>query len=111
MDNEKNTEQQKRLPIVRRLEMIEEFHRSSLTRREFAKQHDVARSTLDYWIRKARKDSFRPAPVLFNEIKFPNPMIPTSNGWAMEIISPSGVTIRYREALSTSDLIQVLTEA
>jgi hypothetical protein len=91
--------------------MVEEFRRSRLTRREFAKQHDVARSTLDYWIRRVRKSSHLPAPILFNEIKFPNPLISTNNGWAMEIVGCSGVTVRYREALSTDDLIQVLTEA
>lgn len=91
--------------------MIEGFHRSGLTRREFAQQHGVARSTLDYWIRKARKGSHLPAPILFNEIKLPNPLITTNNGWAMEIVSRSGVTIRCREALSTDDLMWVLTEA
>jgi hypothetical protein len=111
MDKEKSTQQQKRIPIARRLEMIEEFRRSGLTRREFAKQQDVARSTLDYWIRRARKDSHLPAPILFNEIKLPDPMISTNNGWAMEIVSRSGVTIRCREALSTNDLMQVLSEA
>ena len=111
MDNEKNTHQQKRLSVARRLEMVEKFHRSGLTRREFTQQHGVARSTLDYWIRRARKGSHLPAPILFNEIKFPDPLITTNNGWAIEIISRSGVTIRCREAFSTDDLMQVLAEA
>lgn len=111
MDNEKNTPQQKRIPVARRLEMVEEFRHSRLTRREFAKQHDVALSTLDYWIRRARKGSHLPAPILFNETKFPDPINPTNSGWAMEIVSRSGVTIRCREALSTDDLMWVLMEA
>jgi hypothetical protein len=111
MDNEKNTHQQKRLPVALRLEMVDEFRRSGLTRREFAQQHGVARSTLDYWIRRARKDSRLPAAILFNEIKFPDPINSTNSGWAMEIVSRSGVTIRCREALSTDDLMWVLTEA
>jgi hypothetical protein len=110
MDNEKNTPRQKRLPVALRLEMVDAYRRSGLTRREFAQQHGVARSTLDYWARKAGKDSHLPAPILFNEIKFPDPLISTNGGWAMEIISRSGVKIRCREALSTDDLMQVLTE-
>ena len=111
MDNEKNTQQQKRIPVARRLEMIQEFRRSGLTRREFAQQYGIAHSTLGYWLKKAKRASRLPAPIVFSEIKFPHSIIPTSDDWAMEFVSRSGLTVRCREALSTGELIRVLTEA
>ena len=111
MDNEKNTQQHKRLPVARRLEMIQEFRRSGLTRREFAQQYGIAHSTLGYWLKKAKRASRMPAPIVFSEIKFPHSIIPTSDDWAMEFVSRSGLTVRCREALSTGELIRVLTEA
>jgi transposase-like protein len=37
--------------------MIEEFHSSGLTRREFCQRHRIAVTTLDYW----RRAQLRPA--------------------------------------------------
>jgi hypothetical protein len=100
---------QQRWTAAERLEMVERFQRSGLTRKAFAAQEGVARSTLDFWLYVA---SHRPgpSPVLFREVQVSFPAAQPA-GWAMEIEGPDGLKIRCREALSAAELARLLRGA
>jgi len=102
-------QRQQRWTAAQRLQMVERFQRSGLTRKAFAAQEGVPRSTLDFWLYVA---SHRPAPssVVFREVQVSVPD-PEAAGWAMEIESPDGLRIRCREALGGSELARLLRGA
>ncbi len=89
--------------------MVERFQGSGLTRKAFAAQEGVPRSTLDFWLYVA---SHRPNPpsVVFREVQVSLPAAQPT-GWAMEIESAGGLKIRCREALSGSELARLLRGA
>jgi len=89
--------------------MVGRFQQSGLSRKAFAAQEGVPRSTLDFWLYVA---SHRPgpSPVVFREVEVSLPAA-QPEGWAMEIESRDGLVIRCREALSGSELAQLLRGA
>ncbi len=91
-----------------RAEVIEQFHRSGLTRKAFSQTHQVALSTLSKWLTNAKPASKTAAPVLFRELRIP--LAPTSATvqWAVEIVGPDGMMIRCREALPLEDVAWLL---
>jgi site-specific recombinase XerC len=96
-------------------EVLERFHRSGMTRRAFAEQEGVARATLSYWLTRERRGSLNtgsakivPAPgMLFGELKLGRDLAADSS-WAMEVVSPTGLTVRSRKELSCGVLIRLL---
>jgi transposase-like protein len=110
METETTTEKkrQRRSTPAERAVILEEFHRSGLTRLAFSRSHNVALSTLSKWLTNARKESKTSAPVLFKELKAPQ--APTLSGmmWAVEIVSPDDLVIRCREALPLRDVSWLL---
>jgi len=90
--------------------MIEQFRRSGLTRAEFSKQYGVPLATLSWWLKKAKRASNLPVPVVFSEVKLTAPEVST-NAWAMEVVAPSGLTIRCREPLAIHDLAHLIRGA
>ena len=99
-------QRQQRWTAAERLQMVERFQRSGLTRKAFAAQEGVPRSTLDFWLYVA---SHRPTPpsVVFREVQVSLPAAQPA-GWAMEIESAGGLKVRCREALSESELARLL---
>jgi hypothetical protein len=99
----------KRRPTTEeRLQMVERFHRSGLTRVSFCQQEGIPISTLSYWLTRIKRTPNDPGPVIFSEVRLTSPIVSSTNGWAMEVVSPEGLTIRYREAFSVNELLGLL---
>jgi hypothetical protein len=96
---------QQRTRAAERLEMVERFQRSGLTRKAFAAREGVPRSTLDFWLYVARHRS-QSSSLVFREVQISVPAEPA--GWAMEIESRDGLRVRLREALGGSELARLL---
>jgi hypothetical protein len=108
MENENTggNRKHRRSTAAERAQVLEEFHRSGLTRIAFSRTHNVALSTLSKWLTNARsKDS---APVLFRELRVPQVSAVAAIPWAVEIIGPDGLMIRCREALPLRDVSWLL---
>ena len=93
-----------------RLQMVEQFRRSGLTRKAFSLQYGVPLATLSWWLNKAKRASNAPIPLSFSEVKV-IPAVDTADGWAMEVEAPSGVKVRCREALPVRTLERLLRGA
>ena len=90
-----------------RLQMVEQFRCSGLTRKAFALQYGVPLATLSWWLSKTKQLPSAPASMAFREIKV-IPAVVTPGKWAMELESPSGVKVRCREALPVATLERLL---
>ena len=88
--------------------MVERFQRSGLTRISFCQQEGIPLATLGYWLSRIKRTSNDPEPIVFSEVRLTSPIASPTDGWAMEVVSPEGLTIRYREALSVNELIGLL---
>lgn len=98
-----------------RLAMVERFRQSGQTRRAFCESEGVAKSTLDWWLRKSavvpRKRAGRKAGgVAFREVALVAAGTEVSSNWAVEIHSPQGWTIRSRQTLSVDEMARLLRE-
>jgi transposase-like protein len=109
MQNKKTTRQY-RAPAEQRLQMVEQFHRSGLAQKAFSQQHGVPLATLKWWLKKTNRSSNPPVPVVFQEVKLAAPEALSASVWAMEVVAPSGLTIRCREELSVHDLIRLMRD-
>jgi len=98
-------------PSNQRRQMVEQFRQSGLSRRSFSQQHGIPLSTLNWWLRKTKSSSKLPAPIAFSEVMVVPPSMKASDMWAMELVAPSGLTIRWREALPIPDLMKLLGES
>jgi len=83
-----------RLTIPQRQRLLARYHRSPLTQAEFAAQHGIGLSTLGKWLREERPVSHSPVPVSFQEVVLPS----VTSGWAVEVVSPQGWTVRLHAA-------------
>lgn len=91
-----------------RLQMVEQFRQSGLTRLAFSQHYGVPLATLSWWLKKTKVGSNLPVPVLFSEVKLAKPEIPPDHAWGMEIVAPSGLTIRCREQVTVRDLARLI---
>jgi hypothetical protein len=95
-----------------RAEIVRRFHKGRQGRRTFAQENGIALSTLGYWIRQERGKGLVPtvsAPMQIQEVKVGMPRgFGLEPSWAMEVISPTGLTIRSREALPQAVVIRLL---
>jgi transposase-like protein len=99
----------KRRPTTEeRLQMVERFHRSGLTRVSFCQQEGIPISTLSYWLTRIKRTPNNSDPVIFSEVRLTSPMVSSTDAWAMEVVSAEGLRIRYREAFSVNELIGLL---
>ena len=90
-----------------RLQMVEQFRRSGLTRKAFSLEYGVPLATLSWWLSKAKRSSSIPASMTFREVKV-IPAVDTAEKWAMEVEGPAGVKVRCREALPVRTLERLL---
>ncbi len=88
--------------------MVEQFKRSGLTRIEFSRRHGIPVATLSWWLARAKRAANLPVPVVFNEVMLAPPAAVPGNTWAMEVIAPSGLTVRCREPLCIQELARLL---
>jgi predicted nucleic acid-binding Zn ribbon protein len=86
-----------------RRELVARYHRSDLTQRAFCEQVGLPLSTLQWWLVKGRREAASVAPVTFTEVSLP---VETQvhravcADWAVEIVTHTGVTLRFREPLA-----------
>jgi hypothetical protein len=97
-----------RRTAAERIEILEQFRDSGLTRRAFSQTHDVALSTLSKWLTDTKRKPKAASRVLFRELRFPLAPAAPAMQWAVEIVGPDGVMIRCRESLALSDVAWLL---
>jgi hypothetical protein len=93
--------------------MLRRFQESGKGRRAFARENGIGLSTLGYWIRQEKRKAVIPAvsaPMVFSELRLNTQGVGSESAWAMEVVSPSGLRVRSREALPTHLLIRLLRE-
>lgn len=90
------------------MRMVKSYHQSGLSQKAFCRRHGVPLTTFQYWLKKANRLSNLQQPPAFQEVKIAMTEATAEIRWAMEIVSPSGMTIRCREALSIDDLSLIL---
>jgi hypothetical protein len=108
METKAITRRQYRASADQRLRMVEQFQHSGLTRAAFSRQYGVPLPTLGYWLTKTKGASNLPVPMAFSEVRLAPLAAPPNNIWAMEIVAPSGLTIRCREELTLHDLVRLI---
>jgi hypothetical protein len=104
-----STTETRRTTAAERLEMVERFGRSGETRRAFCESEGIAKSTLDWWLRKSKRRSGRKR-VAFREVAVVSTGGEAAGNWAMEVVSPQGWTIRSRQTLSIEDMGRLFRE-
>jgi hypothetical protein len=99
----------RRETIAQRLQMVEQFRQSGLTRKAFSQHYGVPKATLSWWLKKKKHIATPPAlPVLFSEVKLASPVRLLDTVWEMEIIAPSGLTIRCRRQFEVPDIARLM---
>jgi hypothetical protein len=100
---------QYRETAAQRLQMVEQFRQSGLTRRAFSQQYGVPLATLNWWLKKKKRAATPSAlPVLFSEVKLESPVRSFDTGWEMEIIAPSGLMIRCRRQFEVQEIVKLM---
>jgi len=97
-----------RITAAQRARVIERFQRSGLTRRAFVRKSGIALSSLNRWLAQAKSTPNVPFPVRLSELKLAPLLAAPPTGWAMEIVSPQGLTLRCCEPLKVQDLMLLL---
>ena len=85
-----------------RQRLLARFHKSHMTQQEFAVHHGVGLSTLSKWLRC--EDNASQSPVKFKEVVLPHKPL----GYAVEVVSPLGWTVRLQNSSELQMLPQVL---
>ena len=101
MENPKNNRKQS---AADRLEMVERFRGSGMTRRAFCRAEGISTFTLNWWLRKAKTPA-QPGLMEFSEVRMAPAAVPD---WGTELISPRGWTIRCHQAMSAEEIGRLL---
>lgn len=105
MNQEKKYPARKRTTSAERKDIVEQFHRSGLNRRAFAEKQGIPLYSLNRWLAKANGNKSKNLTLPFGEIQ----LLPSySYIWAMEIVGPSGMTLRFRERPRIEDLTPII---
>ncbi len=104
------SKKQKRSTAAERAQVLEQFHRSGLSRKAFSRTHAVALSTLSKWLTNAKRKNENKAtvPVPFKELSMRQASTLGMVSWAVEIVGPDGLLVRCREALPLHELSRLL---
>lgn len=109
---ENRTKETRRTIAAARLEMVDRFRRSGQTRRAFCESERIAKSTLDWWLRKSKGRAVsRKKRVAFREVELISTGAGTEGKWATEVVNPQGWTIRSRQTLSVEEMARLLRES
>lgn len=105
----------RRLSVDTRRQLLARYHRSHLTQRAFCEQAGIPLSTLQWWLVQARRAATRPErAVAFTEIVAPafrEVARDPPPGWAVEIATARGLTVRLRSPLAPAVLGRLLRDA
>lgn len=98
-----------RTTAAERARLIEQYQRSGLSRRDFAQKHGFSIYTLHRWLARAGDEAATSQRQQFSEVK----LLPSfsSTSWALEIASPTGVTVRFRDLPPIEELTRLLSGA
>ena len=106
------TSETRRAIAAGRLEMVDRFRRSGQTRRAFCESEGIAKSTLDWWLRKSKGRAVsRKKRVAFREVALVSSSAGAEENWATEVVSPQGWRIRSRQTLSVEEMARLLRES
>ena len=92
----------RRVTPQQRQRLLARYHQGQLSQREFAARHGLGLSTLVKWLQHERAPG--QPPVSFEEVVLPG----VSSGWALEVVSPQGWTVRLQRASDLASLAPVL---
>jgi hypothetical protein len=89
-----------------RAEIVKRYRQSGLKQREFAAQEGISLASLNNWLYSRRGLRFkrRTPKAKFQEVVLSGP----SSGWALELISPRGWTVRVAQMPARMERLQVL---
>lgn len=106
MNQEKKYPARKPTTSAERKNIVEQFHRSGLNRKAFAEKQGIPLYSLNRWLAKANSKKSKNPTLPFGEIQ----LLPSfsSCSWAMEIVSPSGMILRFRERPRIEDLTPII---
>lgn len=87
------------------LTLVEDFHRSGKSQKEFCLEQGIKTSTFSYWIKKKRL-SANPSTSF---LKIDTGTTPSSSAEAVEILYPNGVRLKITQTnlLTISALIRL----
>ena len=111
MAHERFSRRRRRHTPAQRARIVARFHHSGLSRAQFARRQGLVLSTLDRWLAElkgARKDR---SPVVFKELRLAQPLASSATAWALEIITPEGLTVRLRESFGVRELARLLSRS
>jgi len=104
----------KRLSPWERAGVLEEYHASGLTQRDFAARAGVSLGTLGLWLRSARKPrTDAPAPpVSFAPValKLENDPASRQAGSRVEVELPGGMVVRLPEGMAHGEVARLVSE-
>jgi hypothetical protein len=85
--------------------IAESCEQSGLSRSEFARRHRISLSSPQRGLAEARDSPKEVTAVVFRKAAVSPPLTASPSwAWAVEIVSPDGVTIRCRDGSSVDDL-------
>jgi transposase-like protein len=102
MYSSKSRSGRRRWTVKQRQRLLERFHESQMTQRDFATHHSVGLSTLSKWLRVEAETPSQ--PVKFQEVTLPNMPL----RYAVEVVSPQGWTVRLQNGSEIETLTQLL---
>ena len=92
----------RRVTSQARQQLLARYHQGQFSQGEFATRHGLGLSMLVKWLQQERATG--QPPVSFEEVVLPN----VSSGWAVEVVSPQGWTVRLQRAGDLASLAPVL---
>ena len=92
-----------------RARTIARFHDSGLSRTAFARRHGLVLSTLIRWLGQPQPKPAVTSPVVWRELPVPSGLA-VGSGWLMEVESPRGVKVRFREPPAMSELVRLFQD-
>lgn len=103
-----DNEDQRRTTAAERARVLEHYRASGLTRLAYCQREGFSIYKLDSWLRKDTSKGTskqKKQAVELRELRWDSA---GSGNWAMELISPSGWTIRGREPIGVEEILRLL---
>jgi hypothetical protein len=102
MDSPKRGSVRRRLTPEQRRHVLARYDQSQMTQRAFWAREGVGLSTLIKWLHQER--AAKHPPLKFQEVIMPG----GAPGWAIEVVSPQGWTVRCQDEAAWPRLAQFL---
>ena len=111
MAYERFSRRRRRHTPAQRARIVAGFYSSGLSRALFARHEGLVLSTLDRWLAEAKSARKGQSPVVFEELRVAPSMPGAAPAWALEIITPEGLTVRLRESFGVRELARLLSRS